>query len=68
MRNFVVVGLWLSKKSLKVYRYTLVTRIKEVLQIAVIGVKFFHVTVPLEDMVEFMDANMVRIGVLLCQV
>ena len=39
-----------------------------VLQIAVMGVKFFHVTVPLEDMVEFMDANMVRIGVLVCQV
>ena len=45
-----------------------VTRIKEVLRIAVMGVKFFHVMVPLEDMVEFIDANTVRIRVLVCQV
>ena len=38
---------------------TLVTRIKEVLRIAVMGVKLFHVMVPLEDMVEFIDANTV---------
>ena len=47
---------------------TLVTRIKELLQIAVMGIKFIHVLVPLEDMVEFMDANMVQIRVLFCQV
>ena len=46
----------------------LVTRIVEVLQIAVMGWKFFHVMVPLEDMVKFMDTNMVRIRVLVCQV
>ena len=47
---------------------TLVTRIVQVLRIAVMGGKFFHVMVPLEDIVEFMDANMVRIRVLVCQV
>ena len=47
---------------------TLVTRIVEVLRIAVMGWKFFHVMVPLEDMMKFMDANMVRIRVLVCQV
>ena len=33
------------------------TLIKEVLRIAVMGVKFFNVMVPLEDMMVFMDAN-----------
>ena len=47
---------------------TLVTRIEEVLRIVVMGGKFFHVMVPLEDIVEFMNANMVRIRVLVCQV
>ena len=47
---------------------TLVTRIEEVLRIAVMGGKFFHVMLPLEDMAEFMDANMVRIRVLVYQV
>ena len=47
---------------------TLVTRIEEVLRIAVMGGKFFHVMLPLEDMVEFMDTNMVRIRVLVYQV
>ena len=47
---------------------TLVTWIVEVLRIAVMGSKFFHVMVPLEDMVKFMDANMVQIRVLVCQV
>ena len=51
-----------------VFSVTLVTQIKEVFQIAVMGVKFFHVMVPLEDMVEFMDANTVQIRVLVCQV
>ena len=37
------------------------TRIKEVLQIAVMGVKFFHVMVPLEDMEEFTDANIIEL-------
>ena len=32
------------------------------------GVKHIHVMVPLEDMVEFMDPNMVRIKELVCQV
>ena len=36
---------------------TLVTRIVEVLQIAVMGWKFFHVMVTLEDMVKSMDVN-----------
>ena len=44
------------------------TRIEEVLRIAVMGGKFFHVMVPLEDIEEFMNANMVRIRVLVCQV
>ena len=47
---------------------TLVTRIVEVLRIAVMGGKFFHVMVPLEDIVEFMNTNMVLIRVLVCQV
>ena len=47
---------------------TLVTRIVEVLRIAVMGWNFIHVMVPLEDMEKFMDANMVRIRVLVCQV
>ena len=47
---------------------TLVTWIVEVLRIAVMGWKFFHVMVPLEDMMKFMAANMVRIRVLVCQV
>ena len=38
------------------------------LRIAVMGVKHIHVMVPLEDMVEFMDPNMVRIKELVCQV
>ena len=46
---------------------TLVTRIVEVLQIAVMGWKFFQVMVPLEDIMKFMDANMVKIIVLVCQ-
>ena len=46
----------------------LVTRIKEVLRIAVMDVKFFHVMVPLEDMVGFKDSNTVQIRVLVCQV
>ena len=50
------------------YLCTLVTRIVEVLRIAEMGWKFFHVMIPLEDMVKFMDANMVWIGVLVCQV
>ena len=37
-------------------------------RIAVTGEKFFHVMVTLEDMVKFMDANMVQIRVLVCQV
>ena len=44
------------------------TQIVEVLRIAVMGGKFFHVMVSLEDMVKFMDANMVQIRVLVCQV
>ena len=40
---------------------THVTRIVKVLRIAVMGGKFFQVMVPLEDIVEFMNANMVRI-------
>ena len=48
---------------------TLVTRIVEVWRIdAVMGWKFFHEMVPLEDMVKFMDANMVLIRILVCQV
>ena len=46
---------------------TLVTRIIEVLRIVVMD-KFFHVMVPLEDMVKFMDTDMVRFRVLVCQV
>ena len=38
---------------------TLVTRIEEVLRIAVMGGKLSHVMLPLEDMAEFMDTNMV---------
>ena len=38
---------------------TLVTQIVEVLRISVMGGNFFHVMVPLEDIVEFMNANMV---------
>ena len=45
-----------------------VTQIVEVLRIGVMGWEFFHVMVPLEDMVKSMDANMVRIRVLVCQV
>ena len=37
------------------------TRIVEVLRIAVMGGKFFQVMIPLEDIVEFMNANMVQI-------
>ena len=40
---------------------TLVTRIVEVLRIAVMGGKFFQVMVPLEDIAEFMNADMVQI-------
>ena len=47
---------------------TLVTRIVEVLRIAVMGWKFFNVMVSFDDMVKFMDANMVQIRVLVCQV
>ena len=46
----------------------LVTSIEEVFWITVMGGKLFHVMVSLEDMVEFMDANIVRIRVLVCQV
>ena len=46
---------------------TLVTRIVEVLRIGVMGWKFFQVMVPLEDIMKFMDANMVKIRVLVCQ-
>ena len=55
-------------QTIKYKLTTLVTRIKEVLRIAVMGGKFFHVMLPLEDMAEFMDANMVRIRVLVYQV
>ena len=47
---------------------TLVTRIVEVLRIAVTDGKFFHVMVPLADNVVFMNTNMVQIRVLMCQV
>ena len=50
------------------HKSTLVTRIVEVLRIAVMACRFFHVMVSLEDMVKFMDANMVQIRVLVCQV
>ena len=40
-------------------RITLVSRIKQVLKTAVIGV--FRVMVPLEDMVKVVDANMVSV-------
>ena len=46
---------------------TLVTRIVEVLQIAAIGGKFFRVMVPFEDIVEFMNTNMVLIRALVCR-
>ena len=42
--------------SVRVNIITLLTRIEEVLRIAM-AVKFFHELVPLEDMVEFTDAN-----------
>ena len=50
---------------------TLVTRIKEVLRIKVMGVKLFHVMVPLEDMVDFIYDIFyiyIRIRALVCQV
>ena len=57
-----------EKSSVQKKSATLVTRIKEVLRIAVMDVKFFHVMVALEDMMGFEDANTVRIRVLVCQV
>ena len=61
--SFTLQNLWGIQQKRSVFWFrkmrTLVTRIEEVLRIAVMGGKFFHVMLPLEDMAEFMDANMV---------